>query len=83
MNHDALTSLRRLEAGERDRALAHAYTLQKQDGFADTKRNRPERMRALIASAIRSHTRMMERIARALEAPSREQPLSAPERNAP
>jgi hypothetical protein len=84
MNHDALTNLRRLDTAERDRALAHAYDLRKRDGFAATERSKAVRMRSLIARAIRSHTHMMERIARALEqanqARSGEHTLPAPER---
>ena len=87
MNHDALTHLRRLDAGERDRALAHTYELHKHDGFAETGRTTTTRLRSLMASAIRSHTRMMERIARALEEAQQprggEQTLHASERNAP
>lgn len=87
MNHDALTNLRRLDAEGHDRALAHAYDLRKRDGFAAAEPGMAAQMRSLIARAIRSHTRMMERIARALEqadpARSGERTLSAPERNVP
>src|SRR4051794_237238 len=67
MNHDALTDLRYLNAEKCDRVLAHTYDLRMHDGFAAAEGGGVGRMRSLIASAIRSHTRMMERIARTLE----------------
>ncbi len=87
MDHNTLTHLRRLDAGERDRALAHAYAMHKRDGIAASDRSAMMRLRSLIAGAIRAHTRMMERFARALEAahPSSggEHAARVPERNAP